>query len=799
MEENDKIEMKNFPQNNSIITQDNKPYSITSTSNEVQEIFKKRRKKNEESANKKISKNYSNNANDELKNIVISNEKNKKPSVEFIDQKEIIIISLNLISFILFYLCFNPIADYYLSAISILIYPMDLVSFLLCSISSIITSGIIALIILKKVDTYHLLYMSFYYLLVFFLHHFKYIGSSNFDQSLSVFYVFFSLLFNCLCDCFIFYFILKHLYYERCIKKDNILIKSFESRWYSYEKIKRSESESSYLLKEKNDDYVASNKKINKVKFCLIISCLISIQILYIIFIEYKKEISFNCSNWSLGINGTRINNKYNEEDKCTFPKPLGLCYMDFFKGYFDLTHPNNKNCSLREPTQEKKYFLKNIENNNNNVDLFNTNIFAFPHTNLHKKYSLKNQISVNDFGRLVNADIYNLETNKNKEPKPEAILDFSENNIYNGKYAELKINLVFNESLSKERKKLENNNSLFDNIFMLYIDATSRAHFQRALPKLANFIKNFMIYEPDFSKKKLDAYQFMKYHSFSSHTPDNILPMFYGNSKNSNKGTNHIRYFKQNGFITGHEVDMCNKEQYDIFSDPNDKREYEEWDHENIAYLCDGNYFEIETPYPGDRGAFSIKERCLYGHKVSYYMINYAKQFWEKYANNKKYFRMAFNYGHEKTGAVISYLDEPLYDFFFEFYEKGYFNNTAIIIVSDHGNQNNGIYNYISRSQFELEQKMGTFILLLSRNQYSDIYKDNLTNNQHILVTPYDVHDTMIHIMYGNNNNINDNNIIYSANNKGKSVLLKINANERVCEKYDDWMDDHFCCCLIK
>ena len=166
MEENDKIEMKNFPQNNSIITQDNKPYSITSTSNEVQEIFKKRRKKNEESANKKISKNYSNNANDELKNIVISNEKSKKPSVEFFDQKEIIIISLNLISFILFYLCFNPIADYYLSAISILIYPMDLVSFLLCSISSIITSGIIALIILKKVDTYHLLYMSFYYLLV---------------------------------------------------------------------------------------------------------------------------------------------------------------------------------------------------------------------------------------------------------------------------------------------------------------------------------------------------------------------------------------------------------------------------------------------------------------------------------------------------------------------------------------------------------------------------------------------------------------------------------------------------------
>ena len=60
------------------------------------------------------------------------------------------------------------------------------------------------------------------------------------------------------------------------------------------------------------------------------------------------------------------------------------------------------------------------------------------------------------------------------------------------------------------------------------------------------------MIYEPD---KKLDAYQFMKYHSFSPNTHFNILPMFYGNSYYSKKGTNHIKFFKQNGFITGHVV----------------------------------------------------------------------------------------------------------------------------------------------------------------------------------------------------------------------------------------------------
>ena len=174
--------------------------------------------------------------------------------------------------------------------------------------------------------------------------------------------------------------------------------------------------------------------------------------------------------------------------------------------------------------------------------------------------------------------------------------------------------------------------------------------------------------------------------------------------------------------------------------------------------------------------------------------MIDYAKQFWEKYSKNKKYFRMGFNYGNEKTGNVISYLDEPLYDFIFDYYNKGYFDNTALFIISDHGNIKSGIYNRISGSEFELEQKMGTFILLFSKNKNNQKYKVNLLKNQDIFVTPYDIYDTMIHILYGDNNNVLKNK--YAVNNKGKSVLLSINQEERNCQKYDDWIRDSFCCC---
>ena len=53
----------------------------------------------------------------------------------------------------------------------------------------------------------------------------------------------------------------------------------------------------------------------------------------------------------------------------------------------------------------------------------------------------------------------------------------------------------------------------------------------------------------------------------------------------------------------------------------------------------------------------------------------------------NKKYFRIAFKNGHEKTENVISFLDEPFYQMIFNFYEKGYLENTALFNISDHGN----------------------------------------------------------------------------------------------------------------
>ena len=262
----------------------------------------------------------------------------------------------------------------------------------------------------------------------------------------------------------------------------------------------------------------------------------------------------------------------------------------------------------------------------------------------------------------------------------------------------------------------------------MIFLSSTSRAHFQRAMPKVSKFLSKLMSYEPFPS---MTAYQFSKYHNFPF-TEQNIKSMFY---KSLNKTyINSLKIFQENGFITGHVTDKCEKNLGEIDI---------EWDHENFAYLCEPNYYKNEN---------NVYERCLYGNPVSEYMIKYATDFWENYSDNKKYFRMTFNYGNEPTGNVLTYLDEPLFNMLSNFYNSGKLKNTAVFIVSEQGNRNNGLYNVLESGEFELEKKYGLFIMILdwNNNFKNGNYHINLLENQNIYTTPYDIYESMIHIALG-------------------------------------------------
>ena len=484
------------------------------------------------------------------------------------------------------------------------------------------------------------------------------------------------------------------------------------------------------------------------IKYLYLIIAVFSLFLGFIIcyIFKDKNEQKYLCDKWGLTLNSTYIENNDNNQ-KCKIEFPKGICYMDKIFNYFDLTLANKIECSKRNDNEFKNFY------NNIKEQLSDAKIFGFPNTNNIKSFKTSNDLKEYIFNNLINIEKNNMSS--------ETILDFSTN-----KYGQLKINFTKNESLSNERKKLDKNNnkaeSIYDNVLMIFLSSTSRAHFQRAMPKLSKFVSKLMGYEPF---PTMTAYQFPKYINFPS-SENNIQSLFYKKGSD-NKFINSLKYFKENGFVTGQVIDKCEKNKDELEID---------WDHENFAYLCDPNYNNKEN---------SIYERCLYGEPVSHYMINYTMEFWDKYSDNKKYFRMIFNYGNEPTGNVLKYLDEPLYNMLTQLYNEGKLKNTAIFITSEQGNRNNGLYNILGSSEFELEKKYGLFIMILdcSEKFKNGNYHPNIINNQNNFVTPYDIYNTMIHIILGNNNyNIENKN--NSQGNKGDSILNKLQINERYCGK---------------
>ena len=92
-----------------------------------------------------------------------------------------------------------------------------------------------------------------------------------------------------------------------------------------------------------------------------------------------------------------------------------------------------------------------------------------------------------------------------------------------------------------------------------------------------------------------MTSYQFGKYKNFPF-TMENIINIFY--KKENNSQINSLKYFKENGYITGQVSDICDKNM--------NNKNIINWDHENFVMSCDPNYF--------NKKEFTVYERCLYG-----------------------------------------------------------------------------------------------------------------------------------------------------------------------------------------
>ena len=128
---------------------------------------------------------------------------------------------------------------------------------------------------------------------------------------------------------------------------------------------------------EKDDSFILYNDSAINIKNIFILILLIIIFILLHTLLEIKKEKIFKCDSWDIGLNGTKIDiddSKYS----CQLKLPNGYCKMNYFKGYFDLTPTNNRNCAIRDAKQEKKNFMKNLGENKNIAESNIPNLLNF-------------------------------------------------------------------------------------------------------------------------------------------------------------------------------------------------------------------------------------------------------------------------------------------------------------------------------------------------------------------------------------------------------------------------------------
>ena len=368
-----------------------------------------------------------------------------------------------------------------------------------------------------------------------------------------------------------------------------------------------------------------------KIKYKYKIYLILILSLLYNSFIDPT-----NCDDWSKGLNNTYIKNDRNKYGcQIKFPKKCPYKIMQYSQDLSILTFKSCKN----KKKDARETLLKFSKSSYINIT---TMKFGFPLTNNEegqKDDSYEKVLLSYASKNLIDMD----KTIPQELSYPEYIVDFSKDPL-----GELRINLRYNKTLSKERKNLEKNtipNS--DNILIIYIDSISRATSIRKLKKTLKFFEQFISYEGKHNKKypkeNFHSFQFFKYHAFEAYTAGNFPKIFYGNKMNAKDYVRIIKYAKQNGYITCYSSDYCNKDNTRIKHNLSKEDMY---DHQLL--LCDPNRAHVNT----------ITKRCLYGNLNSHHLTDYINQFWRKYHNNRKFGVIISHDAHEGTMELTLNMD---------------------------------------------------------------------------------------------------------------------------------------------
>ena len=520
--------------------------------------------------------------------------------------------------------------------------------------------------------------------------------------------------------------------------------------------------------------------KLFKKKNYIILIVIFSSLIIILITIKKFEATHFSCIEWEKGLNDTYINNSEVYPCKINIPQPHS-CYLTEIGKFFDFSSKYRPTCLNSKLIRDgESSFLKFYQYKFNYSNISENNHFGFPITNteeynpyffgtickpgIKKFYSTVNQ-------NIILMDLYN--KNKNKYypniPHPEVEV------IFKGKKGKIRIKVSKNKTLIKEREaKINENNLMYKNVLIFFLDTVSRNHFKRKLPKTMKFLNSFSKYETNPSKKNMTIFQFFKYNSLNFYTDPNLKAIYYG-AKLKGNGTHFGIYFKENGYITGRVNSYCGKES--VRGSDKQLFIHNIFDHEGLSLGC------MKPFYDGPLHILlgSLIKKCLFGRDLNEYALDYLISFWKAYIDQNKMFLYQSLDGHEPSGQVIGHFDKIFYKYLNKFYQKGYLKKTAILIFSDHGQHLNGPLYLFNSQDFYYERTLPGLFLILPNDE--KLYKNNLYEkiklNQQTFITGFDIYNTLVHLAFGKNKQgVDKYKVKY-----GESLFEKINYKNRYCE----------------
>jgi hypothetical protein len=494
---------------------------------------------------------------------------------------------------------------------------------------------------------------------------------------------------------------------------------------------------------------------------------------LILIYMIFHMLFSYSCSEWDKGFKGTSINNNL----KCKVTKP-SICYETLLDGVFDISKYMGKKCENSIGSREI------IENY---TSLKNFTKIGYPRTEkwsfvpksvyenrVYHKNVLKEIIDMKDYIKP-----------SNTSDEIEVTTEFNPN----FKYPKVEINLKKQQHLIESRRNLSQrkNNTLIQNIFILFVDSVSRNHFKRKLPKVYKWIEQFYIKnntkdDKDSNNYLYESFQYMKFNGAGGWTNANLLPLFQGKRWDDFSGKSVIKDFKESGYITGTVENYCAREFIDLYGGMSNSQ-WEPYDHDFTSFFCDPNNEPPSQFLHYLTGTYGVLKKCMYGKHTLEYATEYAMQFLKTYRSEKKFFRLGTINGHEATGEVIQYDDDIFYNFLMEFEKQGFMNDTIVMILSDHGYTLPGFHYYWGSPDHEKETLLPMLSLILPKNMknYNEIRRVLKINEDHF-VSMYDLHTTFYKIL----------NMTDPADSKGDSLLTQSFENrENNCKRIgirNDW-----------